>query len=154
MPSSILPTVRQPQAVARPLQIPRPITLSYPNPFLGDMATPLGSEPYRLGELDEDGQVRRSAQLRRDAAAQSPGRKAILMVWYVYPVDATVGDGILTCSSLLMGLFISCVDTSIVSTALIKLSDEFMDFSNAPWVVLAYLITYMGTPFIAYNLPF
>lgn len=39
----------------------------------------------------------------------------------------------------------SCLDTTIVSTALLKISTELgNDYLNAPWVILAYLLTYMG----------
>jgi hypothetical protein len=40
----------------------------------------------------------------------------------------------------------SCVDTSIVSTALVNISspNELDDYLNAPWAVLAYLLTYMS----------
>ncbi|KAJ6443901.1 MFS multidrug transporter [Purpureocillium lavendulum] len=46
--------------------------------------------------------------------------------------------------SLLVSLLFSSLDTSIVSTALITISHELNDFVNAPWIVLAYLLTYMG----------
>ena len=46
-----------------------------------------------------------------------------------------------------MGLMISSLDTSIVSTSLITISHEFNNFVTAPWIVLAYLLTYMGTLF-------
>lgn len=39
----------------------------------------------------------------------------------------------------------SCLDMSVVSTALIKISMHLgNDYLNAPWVILAYLLTYMG----------
>lgn len=47
-------------------------------------------------------------------------------------------------SSLLMGLLFSSLDTSIVSTSLVTISHDLNDFTNAPWIVLAYLLTYMG----------
>jgi MFS family permease len=43
-----------------------------------------------------------------------------------------------------MGMLISCIDTSIVSTSLVKISEDFKDYADASWVVLAYLLTYMG----------
>ncbi|KAI9163270.1 putative MFS-type transporter C16A3.17c [Paramyrothecium foliicola] len=46
--------------------------------------------------------------------------------------------------SLLMGLLFSSLDTSIVSTSLVTISHDMKDFVNAPWIVLAYLLTYMG----------
>lgn len=39
----------------------------------------------------------------------------------------------------------SCLDMSVVSTALVAISiDLDNDYLNAPWVILAYLLTYMG----------
>jgi hypothetical protein len=38
----------------------------------------------------------------------------------------------------------SCLDTAIVSTALVSISDDLNDYLNAPWTVLAYLLTYMS----------
>lgn len=46
--------------------------------------------------------------------------------------------------SLLTGLLFSSLDTSIVSTSLVTISHDLNDFTNAPWIVLAYLLTYMG----------
>ena len=46
---------------------------------------------------------------------------------------------------LLVGLLISTLDTTIVSTSLVTISNDMGDFINAPWVVLAYLLTYMGS---------
>ncbi|KAJ3499267.1 hypothetical protein NLG97_g481 [Lecanicillium saksenae] len=45
---------------------------------------------------------------------------------------------------LLVGLLFSSLDTSIASTSLVTISRELQDFGNAPWIVLAYLLTYMG----------
>jgi MFS family permease len=45
---------------------------------------------------------------------------------------------------LLAGLLFSSLDTSIVSTSLVTISHDLDDFTNAPWIVLAYLLTYMG----------
>lgn len=51
----------------------------------------------------------------------------------------------LTYGSVLLGMMFSCLDMSIVSTALVKISvDLDNDYLNAPWVILAYLLTYMG----------
>lgn len=51
----------------------------------------------------------------------------------------------LTSRSVLLGMMFSCLDMSIVSTALVKISvDLDNDYLDAPWVILAYLLTYMG----------
>ena len=47
--------------------------------------------------------------------------------------------------SLLVGLLFSTLDTSIVATSLVTISHDLNDFVNAPWIVLAYLLTYMST---------
>jgi hypothetical protein len=38
----------------------------------------------------------------------------------------------------------SCLDTSIVSTALLSVSVEFQNYQDAPWTVLSYLLAYMS----------
>ncbi|KAH8885671.1 MFS general substrate transporter [Thozetella sp. PMI_491] len=52
---------------------------------------------------------------------------------------------VLLTSIILIGLMFSCLDTSIVSTALVNISiDLGNDFLNAPWAILAYLLSYMS----------
>lgn len=43
-----------------------------------------------------------------------------------------------------MGLFLSLMDTTIVSTMLYTISDEFDGFKTCSWVVLAYTLSYVG----------
>ncbi|KAK4145773.1 putative multidrug resistance protein [Dichotomopilus funicola] len=38
----------------------------------------------------------------------------------------------------------SCLDASIVSTALVSVSAEFANYQDTPWLVLGYLLTYMS----------
>ncbi|KAK4031941.1 putative multidrug resistance protein [Parachaetomium inaequale] len=38
----------------------------------------------------------------------------------------------------------SCLDASIVSTALVSVSVEFQNYQDTPWAVLGYLLTYMS----------
>ncbi|KAI1345536.1 major facilitator superfamily domain-containing protein [Xylaria sp. FL0043] len=45
---------------------------------------------------------------------------------------------------LLLGLLFSSLDASIVSTSLVTISIDLQDFLDAPWVVLSYLLAYMG----------
>ncbi|KAJ8110356.1 hypothetical protein ONZ43_g5889 [Nemania bipapillata] len=47
-------------------------------------------------------------------------------------------------SILLLGLLFSSLDASIVSTSLVTIAIELHDFLKAPWVVLAYLLAYLG----------
>ncbi|KAK1596879.1 major facilitator superfamily transporter [Colletotrichum navitas] len=89
--------------------------LSYPNPSLGDTAG--------------------------FAASNLPSR----------PVEHSLASmrenrihKFLIVTSLLLGLFLATLDTSIIATSLITISEEFNDYGNAPWVLLAYLLTYMG----------
>ncbi|KEY68761.1 hypothetical protein S7711_00632 [Stachybotrys chartarum IBT 7711] len=56
---------------------------------------------------------------------------------------AGVRQGLLM-TALLLGLLFSALDTSIASTSLVTISHDLHDFLNAPWIILAYLLTYMG----------
>ncbi len=38
----------------------------------------------------------------------------------------------------------ACLDTSIVSTALISVSAQYHNYQDTPWLVLGYLLTYMS----------
>lgn len=48
----------------------------------------------------------------------------------------------LVCIGLALVLFISALDSSIVSVALPVIGAEFDDYTEASWIVTAYLITY------------
>lgn len=45
---------------------------------------------------------------------------------------------------MLGGLLFSVMDTTIVSTALVTIATDLHDFQNMYWVVLAYLLSYLG----------
>jgi hypothetical protein len=47
--------------------------------------------------------------------------------------------------SLCLALFLGAIDSSMVSTALVTIGRDFNDFIHLQWVVLAYLLTYLGT---------
>jgi len=51
---------------------------------------------------------------------------------------------LLTFPSLLVGFFFSLLDTTIVSTSLLASSSDLRDFRDGSWVVLAYLLSFMG----------
>ncbi|XP_044721573.1 major facilitator superfamily domain-containing protein [Hirsutella rhossiliensis] len=53
-------------------------------------------------------------------------------------------DGSPPISGVRQFVVMASLDTSIVSTSLVTISHELNDFVNAPWIVLAYLLTYMG----------
>ncbi|KAI1408200.1 MFS general substrate transporter [Hypoxylon sp. FL1857] len=44
----------------------------------------------------------------------------------------------------LIGLLFSAIDASIVSTSLVTISISLRDFLDVPWVVLSYLLAYLG----------
>jgi MFS family permease len=46
--------------------------------------------------------------------------------------------------SIFIGLFLSFLDSTIVSVALATIADQFDDFDRTTWVVTAYLLTYMA----------
>ncbi|GKT62284.1 major facilitator superfamily transporter [Colletotrichum tofieldiae] len=93
-----------------------PDHLSYPNPSLGDTA----------GFAASNFAPRRGVELSRATRRMKLFRKVLVV------------------TSLLLGLFLATLDTSIIATSLITISEEFNDYGNAPWVLLAYLLTYMG----------
>ncbi|OHE96617.1 major facilitator superfamily transporter [Colletotrichum orchidophilum] len=90
--------------------------LSYPNPSLGDTA----------GFAVANFAPRRGADFSAATSRQYKIRKVLVII------------------SLLVGLFLATLDTSIIATSLITISEEIGDYYNAPWVLLAYLLTYMG----------
>jgi hypothetical protein len=45
-------------------------------------------------------------------------------------------------AGLWLCLFISALDTTIITTALIKISSGFSALEQGPWLVTAYLLTY------------
>ncbi|KAI0018085.1 major facilitator superfamily domain-containing protein [Xylariomycetidae sp. FL0641] len=45
---------------------------------------------------------------------------------------------------LLLGLLFSSLDASIISTSLVTISIDLQDFLSAPWVILSYLLAYLG----------
>ncbi|POR33283.1 Putative MFS-type transporter C16A3.17c [Tolypocladium paradoxum] len=94
------------------------MSLSYPNPSLGQMAS-----------LEDHGSQNGTSSKPTAVASIPPvnGVRQIVLI-----------------ASLLVGLLFSSLDTSIVSTSLVTISHELNDFVNAPWIVLAYLLTYMG----------
>lgn len=47
-------------------------------------------------------------------------------------------------SSLCFGLVLSVMDSSVIATALVTIGNDFNDFMRIQWVVLAYLLTYLG----------
>lgn len=50
----------------------------------------------------------------------------------------------LTPTSMLGGLLFSVMDTTIVSTALVTIATDLQNFQDMYWVVLAYMLSYLG----------
>ncbi|KAL7931072.1 major facilitator superfamily domain-containing protein [Trichoderma chlorosporum] len=95
------------------------VSLSYPNPSLGQMVA--GSQTSN--SIDDEAS---RAKLGYGSVRVKGLQQAVLVI------------------TLLVGLLISTLDTTIVSTSLVTISNDLGDFVNAPWIVLAYLLTYMG----------
>ncbi|KAF5529043.1 multidrug transporter, partial [Fusarium phyllophilum] len=93
------------------------MSLSYPNPSLGQIAV-------TENDLEENTPMGTEVIGLRKHSITGP-RRVVLVI------------------SLLAGLLFSSLDTSIVSTSLVTISHDLDDFTNAPWIVLAYLLTYM-----------
>ncbi|TDZ28975.1 Multidrug resistance protein 3 [Colletotrichum spinosum] len=91
-------------------------SLSYPNLSLGETAGFASANSIVHGS-------------RRDSTITQPENPA---------------KQILIICSLLLGLLLSTLDTSVVATSLITISEELQDHANAAWIILVYLLTYMG----------
>lgn len=72
-------------------------------------------------------------------AAEGPHRRVVGRPFLVSGVP--VADG--SCS-ILLGFFFSCLDAAIVATSLVSISEDLGEFANIHWVILAYLLSYMG----------
>ena len=94
--------------------------------------------------LRDDVQPPSEANRTLPARPVSPMRRRMLILWYYPPGAATVRGAHLTSRSLLVGLFFSLLDTTIVSTSLLASSSDLNDFRDGSWVVLAYLLSFMG----------
>ena len=46
--------------------------------------------------------------------------------------------------SIWISLFLSTIETTIVSTALVSITDDLHGFDTRDWVVTSYLLTYTG----------
>ena len=44
----------------------------------------------------------------------------------------------------MLGIFLSTMEVSIVSTALVDITDELQAFKNASWVINSYLLAFTG----------
>lgn len=55
-------------------------------------------------------------------------------------------------TSMLGGLLFSVMDTTIVSTALVTIATDLENFQDMYWVVLAYMLSYLGEQLTIYTL--
>lgn len=46
--------------------------------------------------------------------------------------------------SLSLSLFLSALETTVVATALVKISEAFKTYDKAGWIVVSYMLTYTG----------
>ena len=53
--------------------------------------------------------------------------------------------------SICLALFLSTLETSIVSTSLVSITNALGGFEQRDWVVTAYLISYTGTYFLFFS---
>jgi len=60
---------------------------------------------------------------------------------------ACAGAGWLTIGKLILSLFLSTLETTIVSTSLISITNALNGFHEASWVVTSYMLTYTGRGF-------
>ena len=52
----------------------------------------------------------------------------------------------LSLESVLLCLYLVNIEVTIVSTSLVKITDELHGFNETSWVVSGYLVTYTGKP--------
>lgn len=70
-------------------------------------------------------------------------RLVVLNIWYVeYPT--CMDCMLIVVNSLCFGLFLSLLDTSIVTTALYSIGTDFGALDQVNWVALAYTLAYVG----------
>jgi MFS family permease len=55
----------------------------------------------------------------------------------------------MTYTRVCLNLFLSNLETTIVSTSLVSISNSLHSFSSSSWIVTAYLVTYTGMSNIA-----
>ena len=53
-------------------------------------------------------------------------------------------QAVLTVSRLDLGLFLAMLEVSIVSTALVPITNDLQILGQSSWVVISYLVTYSG----------
>lgn len=75
-----------------------------------------------------------------------PWRRNVALAGYVYHTSVTpfFVSLLTSCSSIFVGVFFSTLDTTIIATALVSIIEDLGSFWLSPWIVLAYLLTYMS----------
>lgn len=64
---------------------------------------------------------------------------------------ACAGAGYLTIRRVTLSLFLSTLETTIVSTSLISITNALNGFGRGSWVVTSYLLTYTGKSFFFFG---
>ncbi|KAI0128108.1 major facilitator superfamily domain-containing protein [Hypoxylon sp. NC0597] len=80
----------------------------------------------------QDGNKQPDSETTQDVIAEPP--RQYLKGWRLYTLSF----------ALCLSLFLSTLETTIVSTSLISITNALGDFEQRDWVVTAYLITYTG----------
>jgi hypothetical protein len=91
------------------------------------------TEPIEMGVLSDTKDI--SINDQTALAAEEPPKRAHLSGWRLY---------ILT-FGLCLSLLLSTLETTIVSTSLVSITNALSGFENRDWVVTSYLLTYTGT---------
>lgn len=113
------------------------LSLTYPNPSLCQTNNAVNER-----RQSDEQPLSKSEELVVAKHTTSRLSQGVLVTWYAG--QCFQWTKLICSNSLLLGLLFSSLDTSIASTSLITISRELQDFENAPWIVLAYLLTYMG----------
>jgi hypothetical protein len=94
------------------------------------------TEPIEMGVLSD---IKNTPPIQNQTefveAAEEPPKRMHLSGWRLY---------ILT-FGLCLSLLLSTLETTIVSTSLVSITNALSGFENRDWVVTSYLLTYTGT---------
>ena len=54
------------------------------------------------------------------------------------------GEALLNVYRLCLSAFLSTLESTIISTSLVSITDSFEGFNRSSWIVTSYLLTYTG----------
>lgn len=121
-------------------------------PSHSDFYIPQSNSDFLMGSLNQRDQYAMDTPLNTPLDTPLPppppllsgGRLGAITILYVLLRASGSGWLQLTVYSMLGGLLFSVMDTTIVSTALVSIATDLSDFQNMYWVVLAYMLSYLG----------